>query len=132
MLKGKIEEGGMTKIQAGKHNLKRRRRDIFVVTKQKVFPSSVRSGILRVWSAALLEPPASNCYAAAVLGHYEMKIREIIRQIENDGWFHVRTRGSHRQYHHATKPGTVTIAGHPGQDLHPKTLNSILRQAGLK
>jgi predicted RNA binding protein YcfA (HicA-like mRNA interferase family) len=41
-----------------------------------------------------------------------MKIREIIRQIEDDGWFHVRTRGSHRQYHHATKPGTVTIAGH--------------------
>jgi len=62
----------------------------------------------------------------------QMKIREIIRQIEGDGWFHVRTRGSHRQYHHATKPGTVTIAGHPGQDLHPKTLNSILRQAGLK
>jgi predicted RNA binding protein YcfA (HicA-like mRNA interferase family) len=50
-----------------------------------------------------------------------MKIREIIRQIEGDGWFHVRTRGSHRQYHHATKPGTVTIAGQPGQDLHPKT-----------
>ena len=61
-----------------------------------------------------------------------MKIREIIRQIENDGWFQVRTRGSHRQYHHAAKPGTVTIAGHPGQDLHPKTLTSILRQAGLK
>jgi predicted RNA binding protein YcfA (HicA-like mRNA interferase family) len=61
-----------------------------------------------------------------------MKIWEIIRQIEDDGWYHVRMRGSHRQYHHATKPGTVTIAGHPGQDLHPKTLNSILRQAGLK
>ena len=61
-----------------------------------------------------------------------MKIREIIRQIEDDGWFHMRTRGSHRQYHHATIPGTVTIAGQPGQDLHPKTLNSILRQAGLK
>ncbi|MGH7951747.1 MAG: type II toxin-antitoxin system HicA family toxin [Limisphaerales bacterium] len=44
----------------------------------------------------------------------------------------MRTRGSHRQYHHATKPGTVTVAGHPGQDLHPKTLNSILKQAGLK
>jgi predicted RNA binding protein YcfA (HicA-like mRNA interferase family) len=61
-----------------------------------------------------------------------MKIREILRQIEDDGWFLVRTRGSHRQYHHATKPGTVTVAGHPGQDLHPKTLNSILKQAGLK
>jgi predicted RNA binding protein YcfA (HicA-like mRNA interferase family) len=56
----------------------------------------------------------------------------IIRQLEKDGWFLVRTRGSHRQYHHASKPGTVTVAGHPGQDLHPKTLNSILKQAGLK
>jgi predicted RNA binding protein YcfA (HicA-like mRNA interferase family) len=61
-----------------------------------------------------------------------MKIREIIRQIEDDGWFLVRTRGSHRQYHHASKLGTVTIAGHPRQDLHPKTLSSILKQAGLK
>jgi predicted RNA binding protein YcfA (HicA-like mRNA interferase family) len=61
-----------------------------------------------------------------------MKIREIIRQIQDGGWFLIRTRGSQRQYHHPTKPGTVTIAGHPGQDLHPKTLNSILKQAGLK
>jgi predicted RNA binding protein YcfA (HicA-like mRNA interferase family) len=61
-----------------------------------------------------------------------MKIREIIRRIQDDGWFLVRTRGSHQQYHHPTKPGTVTVTGHPGQDLHPKTLNSILKQAGLK
>jgi predicted RNA binding protein YcfA (HicA-like mRNA interferase family) len=61
-----------------------------------------------------------------------VKIREVIRKIEDDGWILVRTRGSHRQYHHPTKPGTVTVAGHPSQDLHPKTLNSILRQSGLK
>jgi predicted RNA binding protein YcfA (HicA-like mRNA interferase family) len=61
-----------------------------------------------------------------------VKIREMIRLIEGEGWFLARTRGSHRQYHHSTKPGTVTIAGHPGQDLHPKTLNSILKQAGLR
>jgi predicted RNA binding protein YcfA (HicA-like mRNA interferase family) len=61
-----------------------------------------------------------------------MKIRDILRLIEDDGWFLVRTRGSHRQYHHPVKPGTVTIAGHPGEDLHPKTLSSILKQAGLK
>jgi predicted RNA binding protein YcfA (HicA-like mRNA interferase family) len=61
-----------------------------------------------------------------------VKIREAIKTIENGGWFLVRTRGSHRQYHHPTKPGTVTVAGHPGQDLHPKTLNSILKQAGLR
>jgi predicted RNA binding protein YcfA (HicA-like mRNA interferase family) len=61
-----------------------------------------------------------------------VKIREAIKAIEKEGWFLVRTRGSHRQYHHPTKPGTVTVAGHPGQDLHPKTLNSILKQAGLR
>ena len=61
-----------------------------------------------------------------------MKIREIIRLIEEDGWFLVVTRGSHRQFKHPTKPGRVTIAGHPGDDLAPGTLNSVLKQAGLK
>lgn len=61
-----------------------------------------------------------------------MKIREIIKMIERDGWVQSRTRGSHRQYRHPTKSGTVTIAGHPGDEIHPKTERSILRQAGLK
>ena len=61
-----------------------------------------------------------------------MKIREIIRLIEEDGWFLVVTRGSHRQFKHLTKSGRVTIAGHPGDDLAPGTLNSVLKQAGLK
>lgn len=61
-----------------------------------------------------------------------MKVREIIKLIEKDGWFLKRTSGSHRQYKHETKSGTVTIAGHPKDDLHPKTKNSILKQAGLK
>jgi len=61
-----------------------------------------------------------------------MKVREIIKIIEKDGWILSRTKGSHRQYKHSTKPGTVTIAGHEHDDLHPKTLNSILKQAGLK
>jgi len=61
-----------------------------------------------------------------------MKVREIIRLIEDDGWFLVRTRGGHRQYHHAAKPGTVTIAGNPGVDMPKGTLNSVLKQAGLK
>jgi predicted RNA binding protein YcfA (HicA-like mRNA interferase family) len=43
----------------------------------------------------------------------------------------VVTEGSHRQYKHLTKPGRVTIAGHPRDDVHPKTLKSILTQAGL-
>lgn len=61
-----------------------------------------------------------------------MKVREAIRLIEQDGWFHVATRGSHRQYKHAIKPGRVTVAGKPSDDLAPGTSNSILKQAGLK
>jgi predicted RNA binding protein YcfA (HicA-like mRNA interferase family) len=59
-----------------------------------------------------------------------MKVREAIRLIEQDGWVLVATRGSHRQYKHA--PGRVTVAGKPSDDLAPGTLNSILKQAGLK
>jgi len=61
-----------------------------------------------------------------------MKVREAIRLIEDDGWFLVATRGSHRQYKHATKPGRVTVAGKPSDDLAPGTRNSILKQAGLE
>jgi predicted RNA binding protein YcfA (HicA-like mRNA interferase family) len=61
-----------------------------------------------------------------------VKVREVIRLIEADGWYVVRTRGSHRQYHHETKTGTVTIAGRPGTDVPPGTLGEIFRQAGLR
>ena len=61
-----------------------------------------------------------------------MKVRDIIRLIEGDGWYLARTRGSHRQYKHPDKPGRVTIAGNLGHDLAPGTLNSIRKQAGLK
>lgn len=61
-----------------------------------------------------------------------MKVRDAIRLIEQDGWFLVRTRGSHRQYKHPDKRGRVTIAGHPSDDLAPGTWNSILKQAQLK
>jgi predicted RNA binding protein YcfA (HicA-like mRNA interferase family) len=61
-----------------------------------------------------------------------MKVREVIRLVEGDGWALVATRGSHRQYKHPTKPGRVTVAGKPSDDLAPGTLNSILKQAGLK
>jgi predicted RNA binding protein YcfA (HicA-like mRNA interferase family) len=60
-----------------------------------------------------------------------MKIRDVIRTIEADGWFFVRQKGSHSHYQHATKKGTVTVAGHPGDDIPPGTLKSILRQASL-
>jgi predicted RNA binding protein YcfA (HicA-like mRNA interferase family) len=52
--------------------------------------------------------------------------------IEDDGWYQVVTHGSQSQYKHPSKPGRVTIAGHPGDDLAPGTLNSILKQAQLK
>jgi len=60
-----------------------------------------------------------------------MKVRDLIRQVEADGWRHVKTRGSHRQYKHPVKRGRVTIPGHSGDDVHPGTLKSILNQAGL-
>jgi predicted RNA binding protein YcfA (HicA-like mRNA interferase family) len=61
-----------------------------------------------------------------------MKVREAIRLIEDDGWYLVETRGSHRQFKHPSKPGRVTIAGKPSDDLAPGTRNSIMKQAGLK
>ncbi|MCY4448796.1 MAG: type II toxin-antitoxin system HicA family toxin [Chloroflexi bacterium] len=60
------------------------------------------------------------------------KVRDAIRLVERDGWYHVRTRGSHRHFHHPEKPGTVTIAGHPGEDLPPGTWIGIQEQAGLR
>jgi predicted RNA binding protein YcfA (HicA-like mRNA interferase family) len=56
----------------------------------------------------------------------------LARQPEIDDWYLSRTRGSHRQYKHSSKPGLITIAGKPGHDLAPGTLNSIFKQAGLK
>jgi predicted RNA binding protein YcfA (HicA-like mRNA interferase family) len=61
-----------------------------------------------------------------------MKVRDIIKLIEKNGWYLITTKGSHRQYKHMDKPGRVTIAGHFNDDLAPGTLNSILKQAKLK
>ncbi|MFC2172644.1 type II toxin-antitoxin system HicA family toxin [Acidobacteriota bacterium] len=61
-----------------------------------------------------------------------MKVRDIIQMIEEDGWYLVRTKGSHRQYKHPEKRGLITLPGKPNDDLAPGTLNSILKQAGLK
>ena len=61
-----------------------------------------------------------------------MKVRDVLRLLTDDGWYLVRTRGSHQQYKHPEKLGLVTVAGHPSDELAPGTLNSILKQAGLK
>ncbi len=63
-----------------------------------------------------------------------MKIRDLIKVVEQDGWTLDRVRGSHRHYIHLKKPeaGTMTIAGHPSDEMPKGTLNAILKQAGLK
>ena len=61
-----------------------------------------------------------------------MKVREVIKMIEKDGWYLVKTKGDHRQFKHSIKLGRVTISGNLGRDMPPGTLNSVLKQAGLK
>ena len=61
-----------------------------------------------------------------------MKVHAVLRMLKDDGWTEVRHRGSHRQLKHPSKTGRVTVAGKPSDDLAPGTLNSILKQAGLK
>lgn len=61
-----------------------------------------------------------------------MKVRDVIRLLEEDGWYQVRMRGSHRQFKHPAKRGLVTVAGHSGDDLAIGTLGNVRRQAGLK
>jgi len=61
-----------------------------------------------------------------------LKVREIIKFLEKDGWYLLRTRGSHRQYKHPSKKGKVTVSGKPNDDLGSDTLNSIYKQGGYK
>jgi len=61
-----------------------------------------------------------------------VKVRDLMRLVEADGWRHVRTTGSHRHYKHPGKPSVVTIPGHPGDDVPAGTLKSILKAAGLE
>ncbi|ADJ27058.1 type II toxin-antitoxin system HicA family toxin [Nitrosococcus watsonii] len=61
-----------------------------------------------------------------------MKVKELIKLVEDGGWERVRMKGSHRQFKHPTKGGTIIIAGKPSVDVPPGTANNILKQAGLK
>ena len=61
-----------------------------------------------------------------------MKVRTVLRTLKEDGWVINRTRGSHRQLKHPVKAGIVTVSGKLGIEIPPGTLNSILKQAGLK
>ena len=61
-----------------------------------------------------------------------MKNRDVVKLIERDKWKYDYSTGGHDHYIHPTKPGKVTISGHPSDEVHPKTLRSILKQAGLR
>jgi predicted RNA binding protein YcfA (HicA-like mRNA interferase family) len=61
-----------------------------------------------------------------------VKPGELLRILQDDGWPPVATRGSHRQFKHPKEPGRVTVPGRPSDDLAPGTLNSIMKQSGLK
>ncbi|CAD5969069.1 hypothetical protein PCC9214_03689 [Planktothrix tepida] len=60
-----------------------------------------------------------------------MKVKDIIKRLEQDGWYLARTQGSHRQFKHTLKSGLVTVPGKPSDDLAPGTLNSIIKQAQI-
>lgn len=75
----------------------------------------------------------SNTFSIKLAQIECMKFRDIVKTIEADGWTLLpRTGSSHRQFAHPRKPGRVTIAGEPGDDVNKGTLNNILKQAGLK
>ncbi|MBW4078137.1 MAG: addiction module toxin, HicA family [Acidobacteria bacterium] len=61
-----------------------------------------------------------------------MKVREIISELERAGWVQIRQTGSHRHYKHATRPGSVCVAGNLGDEVPKGTLGNIVRQAGLE
>jgi predicted RNA binding protein YcfA (HicA-like mRNA interferase family) len=70
--------------------------------------------------------------ADPIVGSVTMKVKEILRLLQDDGWYLVTTRGSHRQFRHPARAGRVTVPGRPNDDLAPGTLNSIFKQAGWK
>ena len=61
-----------------------------------------------------------------------MKVREVLKMLKADGWYRVPARGGHRQFKHPKKRGRTTVSGKMNDTLAPGTLNSILKQAGLK
>ena len=78
------------------------------------------------WAQLRLDLSTNATYSCHV------KVRDVLRLLNDDGWYLVVTEGSHRQYKHPTKKGRVTVPGKPNDDLPIGTLNSILRQAGSK
>jgi predicted RNA binding protein YcfA (HicA-like mRNA interferase family) len=71
-------------------------------------------------------------YRRTISSPMPVKVQELLARLEADGWFQVRHKGSHRQFHHPSKVGTVTVAGKPSVEVPSGTLNNILKQAGLR
>src|SRR3954452_7144974 len=85
--------------------------------------------------AAPRSEPSQICLVLARLlrrASSRVKVRDVIKLLERDGWVWVSSTGGHRQFKHPSKPGRVTVSGKPSADLHPKTTATILRQAGLR
>jgi predicted RNA binding protein YcfA (HicA-like mRNA interferase family) len=76
-------------------------------------------------------PHCAKNQKLAFEGIRSVKVREIIKMLEEDGWYRVKAKGGHRQYKHPSKPGRVTISGKSGDHLATGTLNSIFKQAGF-
>jgi len=60
-----------------------------------------------------------------------VKVRDVIKLVEEDGWYYTKTTGSHRHYKHPIKRGKVTIPGHPSDEMNPSVFNSVLKQAQI-
>ena len=91
---------------------------------------AVRSGSFEDIVQTSLREPVVDSLSAPY--HRWMKVHEVIARIEADGWYLARTRGSHRQFKHPSKSGTVTVSGKRSMDVPLGTLRSIFKQAGGK
>jgi predicted RNA binding protein YcfA (HicA-like mRNA interferase family) len=102
----------------GESDCERRRHPCTSVAGKSPGPSKLNRGASWVWCRRGIP--------------FYVKVRAAIKLIEREGWYHVRTRGSHRQYRHDARPGLVTIPGKLSDDLAPGTWKGIRKQAGLK
>ena len=74
-----------------------------------------------------LDKPKRLAYARPTI-----KVRDLLKRLSDDGWALVRQRGSHRQLQHQTKPGTLTVPGHPFDTLPTGTYRSLIAKARLE
>ena len=89
-------------------------------------PSSATARLIQARSSFFIDDAVALSYAPCV------KVKDVLKLLRDEGWRLARMKGSHRQYVHPTKGGRVTVPDKPNDELAPGTLNSILKQAGLK